>query len=303
MRRWVERALPWLCLVAVAVVAALQARGVMYILAAALLSGSPVVDRPLHAPPLTQPENPSGVAILHRNPFDSRTGPLDVAPPPPSSLPPPTSSAQGVETCSFGYTTLIVATASSHALAAITGQDGKSALYRVGDELGGHVVHAIGWDAIVLDGDGVRCTMRLGEKNARPEKKRTAKPATRRRRAQVPEAIAGKIERVSDTEFVVDRSAIDAILESQAQLMRGVRVRPQGAGGEGAGLRLGRVRRGTLLDLIGLRTGDVVRAINGFDLADPQRALEAYGRLRTADDLKLELQREGKPVHIDYRIR
>jgi general secretion pathway protein C len=69
------------------------------------------------------------------------------------------------------------------------------------------------------------------------------------------------------------------------------------------GMQLGRIRAGTLLHELGLRNGDVLRTINGFDFSSPEQALHAYGRLRLADRLTLELQREGRATTIDIHIQ
>jgi general secretion pathway protein C len=101
----------------------------------------------------------------------------------------------------------------------------------------------------------------------------------------------------------VERSALDEILEQQFELMRATRVRPVREDGQVTGLRISRARAGTLLHAIGIRSGDVVHSINDFPLTDPQRALQAYGRLRTVDHLAVSLTRKGQPVTIDIDIR
>jgi general secretion pathway protein C len=38
-------------------------------------------------------------------------------------------------------------------------------------------------------------------------------------------------------------------------------------------------------------------------MASPEKALEAYMRLRTADGLKVQLNRRGQATTIDYKIK
>ncbi|MBM4360311.1 MAG: general secretion pathway protein GspC, partial [Deltaproteobacteria bacterium] len=115
--------------------------------------------------------------------------------------------------------------------------------------------------------------------------------------------LAAKIHKVSDTEFNVDRSVIDEILENQAELMKTARIVPDKQGDKVMGIRLFGIRSGTLLSTLGLKNGDRLESINGFDMSDPQKALEAYGRLRTADALKVKLNRGGSPLNIDFKIQ
>ena len=55
--------------------------------------------------------------------------------------------------------------------------------------------------------------------------------------------------------------------------------------------------------MLGIRDGDRVESINGFNLANPEKALEAYAPLRTASTLSVKLTRQGRPLSIDYRIQ
>src|SRR5690606_30065984 len=108
---------------------------------------------------------------------------------------------------------------------------------------------------------------------------------------------------VSDTEFNVDRTVVDKILEDQAELMRSARIVPEQKDGKVVGVRLFGIRPDTLLGSLGLQNGDRLESINGFNMASPERALEAYARLRTANNLNVKVNRRGSPVSIDYRIK
>lgn len=111
------------------------------------------------------------------------------------------------------------------------------------------------------------------------------------------------IERVGGNEFNVRRSTVDRILENQADLMRTTRIMPHEEGGRVTGVQLFGVRGNSLLGRLGMQNGDVLNRINGLDIASPDRALEAYSRLRTSDHLQVSLTRNGQPVNIDFHIR
>ena len=116
-----------------------------------------------------------------------------------------------------------------------------------------------------------------------------------------PPALAPAIVREGDNEYLVDRRFVDRVLEEQASLMRSVRVVPATANGK-TYARLYGVRPESLLDLLGFCDGDSLESINGFDLSTPERALEAYARLRTADLLEARVRRAGRVVTLRYRI-
>ena len=109
------------------------------------------------------------------------------------------------------------------------------------------------------------------------------------------------IQKVSATEFNVDRGVVDKILENQAELMRQARIVPEQENGKVVGIRLFGVRPDTLLGTLGMENGDRLQTINGFDMTSPEKALEAYARLRTADHLTVSAEPQG-PGH-EHRLQ
>lgn len=85
-------------------------------------------------------------------------------------------------------------------------------------------------------------------------------------------------------------------------LLQSVRVVPEQMNGKVVGLRLFGIRPASLLGTLGLKNGDRLESINGFDVTNPEKALEAYARLRTAPHLQLRLQRSGRPLEVDLNI-
>jgi general secretion pathway protein C len=60
---------------------------------------------------------------------------------------------------------------------------------------------------------------------------------------------------------------------------------------------------GTLAGLLGLENGDRLQTVNGFDMTSPEKLLEAYARLRTADHLTVQVNRGGKNVNVDLNVK
>ena len=116
------------------------------------------------------------------------------------------------------------------------------------------------------------------------------------------ERVAGCISRVGPRELHIDHEAVDVLLEAQAATMGCGRVAPVHRDGSVVGVRLYGVRPGSVLALLGLENGDTVVALNGYDLGDPNRVLEAYGRLRQSETFTLEILRRGHPTRLRYVI-
>jgi general secretion pathway protein C len=112
------------------------------------------------------------------------------------------------------------------------------------------------------------------------------------------------ILRLSDTVFDVAAAMVDHVLEDQAELMRCARVVPeQDEHGKITGVRLFGIRPGSLMAALGFENGDTLHTVNGFDMTSPDRALEAYSKLRSASDLSVGISRKGKKMVLEYHLR
>jgi general secretion pathway protein C len=260
----------------------------------------------------------SGEAILGRNPFDSVTGPLNAKPIDSASLtsaPVDTSNPLAAPTCD-GIKVAIITESDdpTWSIAALQGpQDTRPTIRRVGDRIGNQEVAYIGFNpmqaspAVWLNNSGSLCQLVLfaPQPTVKPVASGApeAPPPPKGGPATVPGDISSKIQKISETEFHVDRSVVDKILENQAELMRSARIVPEQQGGKVVGIRLFGIRPDTLLGTLGFQNGDRLESINGFNMASPEKALEAYARLRTASNLEVKVNRRGSPMSIDFRIK
>jgi len=313
----------------VAVAAYFQAAGATQLVGSAITasasaSGSSVVVVPPYKLAVPTREPKSGQAIIERNPFDSVTGPLNAVPPPDPALTPAagpdTSDPLSSPACE-GMQVLIV-TESTDPLWSVAALQGPGEphprMRRVGDEIAGKKVAFIGFNpkentpAVWIEGGNTLCQAML----FRTQPAVAAAPPTPAAAPAAPEppkptggppaldpAIAAKIHKVSDTEYNIDRSVVDQILENQAELMKSARIVPEQKDGKVVGVRMFGIRPDTLLGTLGLQNGDRLETLNGFNMASPEKALEAYARLRTASSLNVSVNRRGAPVTISLHIK
>jgi general secretion pathway protein C len=310
----------------IAMAAFFQASGITQLVGSALapdeksLAGAaPSLPRaPAAASAAPEDHATSARYILERNPFDSVTPrPLDA---PPSAADAGAAAVVDLEhyenapPCD-GFKALIVVASADPAwsMAALSGGGAPATkLVRIGEEIGGKTVQIVEWNRVVLSAGSSLCQIQM----FRPSKVAAATPAPAPAPTPAPGAaavvggatavpadIASKIQKVSATEFNVDRQVVDKILENQAELMRSARIVPEQENGKVVGIRLFGIRPDTLLGTLGLENGDRLQTINGFDMASPEKALEAYARLRTADHLTVQVNRRGQNTNIDFNIK
>jgi len=311
----------------VALTAYFQAAGATRLIAVSLLGPGTRASRSrimAAAATTTTHERRTADAILARNPFDSVTGPLNAATFPIKDAPvpgqSPVSNRDPLTAPVCDAPSVYIVTESDDprlSVAALQAPgDQRPRMHRVGDDVGGKIVEFIGFNprentpAVWLSSGSTLCQAMLFK--ARPTLPSAAASADPSRPLSSPPTdnaggllaqVKSMIEKVSDTEFNIDRSAVDKILENQAELMKSTRIVPESKDGKVLGIRLFGIKPDTLLGSLGLRTGDRLEAINGFNMGSPEKALEAYARLRTASQLNIAVNRGGAEVAIAHHIK
>lgn len=326
-----KRYFPAVLLSLVGVAAYFQASGITQIVGTALavddkglLAGGPAALKAGASSAGSSFHLVTAAKIIERNPFDSKVGNLNPAPEAsasssePTAPPlPPTEDPYGAPACegSLKILTVGVSDDATWSFAILTGaKDDGTKLVRQGADYAGKQVWFVRWDRVWLIGPSAFCQIEMfpsasaaaaasASAKASAGAAAAAPPPPAAGAPVVPDEIKKAIKKVSANEYDVDRSAIDKILENQQLLMRSARIVPETENGKTVGIRLFGVRNDSLLGLIGLENGDRLERINGFDVASPEKALEAYARLRTADKLTVQVNRRGQAQTLDFHIK
>jgi general secretion pathway protein C len=174
-------------------------------------------------------------------------------------------------------------------------------------------IHAVGIGdrlrgATVLDMGPTRLLLRDGDRDqyldllAPADAPRALAPV-----AASADPLAAELERgvrkLGEGSYEIERATLNAVLANTPALAQGARIQPELRDGKAIGFRLVTVRADGPFARIGLRGGDVISAINGLPLSAPESALDAFVKLRSASHLSLALEREGRRLTHEYRIR
>lgn len=101
----------------------------------------------------------------------------------------------------------------------------------------------------------------------------------------------------------IERSLVDKVLANTTALATSARFVPHIKDGKPAGFKVYAIRPGSVFAKLGMQNADLVKAINGLDMSTPDKALEAYTKLKTASHLTMLVERRGENVTLDYQIR
>lgn len=266
----------------------------------------------------------SPAAILQRNIFDAEAGPLG-AQPQPSTAPEVTEAvdpeALAGEPCEASVSLAGIVyddRQPERSLVAISAGQSTNVLRAAGpaSASGWKALRIRAYDVLIQKGTQPACSLRLFQIKGRTQVARRAPPLKTSRLEPPaggmlparPSAISESeyssgIQRLSETRYNVSRSLLNKVLANNGEVMQSAQVVPYEENGKTMGVRVARVRHKSMISRIGLKPGDLLNSINGFDLSSPDTALEAYSKLRTAENLTLSIVRGGRKLQIDYRVR
>ena len=183
----------------------------------------------------------------------------------------------------------------SHAFAIIKiPAEKQQMLYRTGDMVGPAEIVRIERNRVILNNAGRQEMLEVAF-----DAPSLASAGKRGSGAYVPKGI----KKVSANRYILDRKEVDRLSGDMSQFMTQVRVVPNIVRGKASGYKLMNVKRGSLVESVGLQNGDIVKEINGKPIDKPEAAFGAYQQLKDDGRFVIEIERKGKRETLSYDIR
>ena len=160
------------------------------------------------------------------------------------------------------------------------------ALYQIGDKVQGAIVKRILRDKVILTYDHQDYILESDIKLA---------PDTL--------SVTQKDLPLKTREMIVNQSVITSSLNNINDLKRQIRIKPITGGGKSDGLLLYSIKPDSFFHTLGLKTGDIIRQVNGNPTRSIQDAVKIYQSLENPDKVKVSILRNGKNQEIVYSVK
>ena len=197
-------------------------------------------------------------------------------------------------------------------------------LYRLGDLVREAKVVEVTRNRVVLDNRGRREELFSFEKSDQPgslpgESARRQPGAPRRpplaqasepseppanpQQEAADEEGGAEIERVSENMWRINRDDLVEQLDNFGQMMQEARLTPHFTGGQPDGFMITNLPRNSFLARMGLRSGDIMKGVNGQKFGSLEEFFQVYQQLQTEPTLQLEVERSNRSETLTYEIR
>jgi general secretion pathway protein C len=174
-----------------------------------------------------------------------------------------------------------------HGVAIISDGGAPSKVFSVGERIGGASLHSVYLDHVILDRGGALETLLLPRQLPPSVRTAAARPQTGDRRTV---AAVDNIRRMVQQ----DPSILDQVMRTVASY--------DNAAGKLRGFRAYPGRNRAIFAKLGLKAGDLVTAINGTPLDDPQKSQDVFNTIQTSDHVTVTIERGGQKQDITLNI-
>lgn len=177
----------------------------------------------------------------------------------------------------------------------------KSSTLMVGDRVQNAEVLSVERDRVIIANNGRREYIGAegGDGAPQPPPIATTRPVSE----PGGNAYGAGIKALDENNYEVPRTEVDKALANLNDLAMQARIVPAFKDGQAEGFKLFSIRPDSLYSKIGIVNGDVIKRINGFEMNSPEKALEVYTKLKDANRIDIEVDRNGQSLRKTYNVR
>ena len=178
---------------------------------------------------------------------------------------------------------------------------GKSHILSNGDEIDGFVLKSASAKEAYFERKGKNYTLKLFEGKKKGRGMGTIIPAASSDLSKQEESD----EEISSRDGIklVPRSLLKSYVFDMDKAMRDMGLRPVRRSGQMLGYKVRFIRRSSPLNKLGLRRGDVIKAINGEDIVDFNGPMDILKTADTIEGLTITVIRNNEEKELEYEVK
>lgn len=113
-----------------------------------------------------------------------------------------------------------------------------------------------------------------------------------------------EIAQVAPNKYEIKRSDLLKHTADMASLLQQASMIPRrGPGGEIECFRFVAIQPGSIFTQLGFQPGDCLKGVNGEKIDSPAKAMQMYNSLKSASNIKIQMERDGRDTESDYTVK
>jgi len=108
--------------------------------------------------------------------------------------------------------------------------------------------------------------------------------------------------KTSANRWGVSKGDLASVLSDPGKILAQVRVDPYFEGDRTVGFKVSQIEKGSLVDRLGIRDGDIIKRVDGQPIDSIEKAIQVYKRVKNKRVISVDLQRDGQMSTLTYEI-
>jgi len=167
---------------------------------------------------------------------------------------------------------------------------GKSNFVYIGESHKGYELVRVGEKKVGLEKNGKSYYILLRDEENRPQ----TRPG---RRSEMP-----AVEAEPGMPATITKDELNSYVKDPNKIWKSIRIQEQRVNGEISGFRVNYVKKSSFFDTAGLKSGDVIKGIDGNEITSLADVMKYYSNIDSLESLTLTIERAGEELELDFNV-
>jgi general secretion pathway protein C len=100
----------------------------------------------------------------------------------------------------------------------------------------------------------------------------------------------------------ITRDDLNSYVKNPNKIWKNIRIQEQRVNGQISGFRVNYVKKHSFFDKAGLKSGDVIKGIDGNEITSLADVMKYYTNIESLDSLSLTVERGGEEIELDFNV-
>jgi len=100
----------------------------------------------------------------------------------------------------------------------------------------------------------------------------------------------------------ITKKELNSYVKDPKKIWKNIRIQEQRVNGQISGFRVNYVKKASFFDAAGLKSGDVIKGIDGNEITSLADVMKYYSNIESLESLTLTVERAGEELELDFNV-